>query len=429
MSKTRQPEGTVHKIQPGVTPWPIVTPAIDSTSRSTPVETGSTDQPENSRVNAEEAMVWEGTEQDARRLRRARMLPEKGPLTADHIDAVRKSVRRFKDETGVSLAKLGREIDVSGPTVSQFLSDSYSGDNERIARALNGAIERLARVEEARLPDDWFGFDQAVKMLKVISAAVADKQMGLITAPSGGCKTTTLEAARRQHPGAVLVRVTAGTKSAGGMMDAVAHAVGSLRGKSVGTVQREIINELSGTSRPLLIDEAQQLNDKALEAVRDLHDCAKIPVVFAGTDQLALAMDDRAKWLGQLRSRIVHRFHAVSSIAGAGMAGGGGAGGGGKNRPRLMFTADELCEWMTRQGVRLTDDGASFLCQIANIPEMGCLRFALQVVRRARTHKDYQNNKPLDARVLRTIAAVIHGITFEHLFAARVDQLRLTAVA
>lgn len=426
MSKSKQPDGTVHRITPGVTPWPPVNAtqiqgAFNAPSNPTPPpdQTGAADAP-----SAEEAMVWEGTEHDARRLRRARMLPTNVPLSAQQIDDVRSSVRKFKDEFGVSLSSLGKEIGVSSTTVSLFLSGSYSGDNEKIARGLNSAIERLAKIEESRLPTDWFPFDQALKMLRVVDDAVQYKQMGLITAPSGGCKTTTVEAAKRKHPGAVIVRVTSASKSAGGMLRSVAKVLGTRTTGTTGAILDEIVSELGGTSRPIFFDEAQQFNDAALEAVRDIHDLCKIPIVFWGTDNLALNMDNRGKWLGQLRSRIVHRFHAGASMAAA------SSPDAPRKKPRPMFTADELVAWFDKQGVRLTDDGRLLMFQLANIPEMGCLRFALQVVRKALQHKDYHGkNAPLDAKVLRSVAAVIHGQRFERTLEQRIETHQLTAVA
>lgn len=432
MSKTKQPDGTVHQVIPGVTAWPFVNPVPGSGPAPAPAPA-----PEPAPEPAHDAASFiDSSEQDARRLRRARMLPDakNGPLSAQHIEEVRLTVKRAREELGLTNASLAKEIGQSPSVVSQFLSGSYAGDNDALARKLNAAVERLARVEEARLPADWFNFDQAGRMLKVINAAVAERQLGVITAPSGGCKTTVLDAAKRLHPGSVLVRVSAGSKSAGGMLRAIARSLGTRYTGNAGAVLDAIVAELNGTSRPILIDEAQQLTAAALEAVRDVHDIAKVPVVFAGTDELTLMIDDRARWLGQLRSRISHRYHASIGVAASSPTTGGqsasapSGGAAGRVKAKPMFTAEELASWFKQQGVRLTGCGVAFLFQIANIPEMGCLRFCQQVVRRARTHRDYRE-APLDGRILRAVAAVIHGIRFEHTFEARVDQLRLTAAA
>lgn len=371
------------------------------------------------------AGFFAGTEQDARVLRRARMLPEqsKGPLSEDHLDSVRVAVRRAKSELSITNAALAREIGVSDSLVSQFLGANYAGDNDKLARALNAAVERLARAQESRLPDHWFPFEQATSMLRVIEAAVTGRKLGLITAPSGGCKTTVLEAAVRLNPGSVYARVDCSSKSAGGMLRNIAIAAGTAHRCSIGQVLHGILDELRGTSRVLLIDEAQQATDRALEAVRDIHDLARVPVVLAGTEELALQVDDRARWLGQLRSRITHRFHAGLRYE----QGGNGEGPGAEPTP--MFTVAELTAWMSKRGLRLTDDGAQMLFVLANIPEYGCLRFCNEVVERARTHRAYRGNRPLDARIIRSTAAIIHKLTFNQTLDARVSQLRLPSVA
>lgn len=412
MSKSKQPEGTVHKVVPGQTAWPFTTPQSPVEPASNPVEITSP-MP----AQPGEPSVWDDCEQDARTLRRARMLPAKGPLTAQLIEEVRASVRRFKDQFGVSSKTLAAEIGSSPTVISQFLSRAYTGDNERVARELNAAIERLARIEEAKLPDDWFPFQQATKMLRVVDEAVAAKKMGLVTAPSGACKTSTVEAARLRNPGAVVIRANITGRSSGRILRAIAREIGTRVVGASDEIFDRIISELKGTSRPIIVDEAQRLGDTGVEVLRDIHDVAGVPVVFFATDDFSLMVDDTAKWLGQVRRRITHRFHAGADLPGSQLSfdPSGGQKVSAKKRP--MFTADELTQWMAKQGLRISDDGIQCLAVLANFAELGCLGFCVEVVRRALKHKDYRDRtKPLDAQILQAVAAQVHGVRFNTTF-------------
>lgn len=84
-----------------------------------------------------------------------------------------------------------------------------------------------------------------------------------------------------------------------------------------------LVEQLRGTNRLIIVDEADHLSFSALQAVRNLNDRAGVGIVFSGNDKIYLQMTSPRKGyeFDQIRTRIivrkkVHNEYTVEEIKG-----------------------------------------------------------------------------------------------------------------
>ncbi|GIK18653.1 MAG: hypothetical protein BroJett004_08170 [Planctomycetota bacterium] len=366
---------------------------------------------------SEQRSIIEQIAHDARINRRARMLPTDRPLTPDEIAQVARDVGRWMREDRRSLASVSKALGAgfSQATISQFVNGHARGDQERVARALNEYMERNARVKEAQRPREFVETDVARRMLVVIRTAVESSSMGVIVGPAGVGKTLTLRAAASMYTGSLLVRVTQTERRATGLINSLARVLGVPARSSAATVQRLVIDHLRGSGRPLLIDEAHKLHPGALEVVRDLHDEAEVPAVLCGTIDLRRQVSDTDMFYGQFSSRIVAHVD-VTEIAASPRRG----------RPaRPLYSVEEVVQIFSSHKLRLSDDGAKFLCELACLPGLGSLRLCAKIMDLAARLPAVRAKGVASADDLRAICRQMHGHAFTTLAETRRDQLKV----
>lgn len=168
---------------------------------------------------------------------------------------------------------------------------------------------------EFRDPDAFCRTPAAAAMLDVLEAAIMFKCLGVIVGEPGVGKTTTLRWYADME-GAPYCTMTPAEASMSGALRRVGEAlrIGPWhRGAAARALA--ICNELrSRRPRVLLIDEAQHLEDKALDELRCIHDETGVPVVFVGNESLrARTRPGAPAAFAQLVSRVGPRCHVTGS--------------------------------------------------------------------------------------------------------------------
>lgn len=351
--------------------------------------------------------------QDARGLRRARMLPTDRPLEPSEIKAVAQDAKRWARERRYSHETLSRRLGEGfSPTlISKFFTGTYIGDLEKVARALNELMERDEGARQTPRPDGFVETDVAKRMLVTIRTAVHTRSMGLIIGPAGVGKTMTLKCAESVYAGSIYLRILQTSRSPYGLIRDLIHRL-NLSARGSGTEQlRLIVNHLRGTDRPILVDEAHQMRETALDVIRDIHDAAEVPIILCGTKTLRENVDDSAVFFGQFRSRIVAQCD-VTELA---LKPKGG---------RPIFSIDEVREINESDKLRLTDDGAEYLTRLACIPGLGGLRTVEKVLMIAARLKSMQG-KPIDAHICQQVYRQMHSPQQLEVARERAEQMRL----
>lgn len=377
-------------------------------------------------MSAERSII-EQLAQDARVVRRARMLPVDRPLNPAELDQVAKDVKGWLDEQNIAITRVSKDLGegFSPATISQFLNGHAKGDMERIARGLNEYMERRSVAKEVALPADFVETHVAKQILTVIRTTIlasgngpdARGTFGLVRGPGGVGKTMTLTAAERVFTGAIYLRINGGTKRGPGLITAVADRLGKASRSSRYRNQQIVTLALKGTGRPLLIDEAHQLTSDGLETLRDLVDEAGVPCILSGTSAMDVLINDTDIDLGQNNSRVVMRLNITERSRRT-------------KDPRPLYTVDEIVQMFGQGKLKLTGDASNFLMMVANAPGLGSLRLCSQLLRVAAGMRDLRT-RAVNEQDLRTIMRQMQGDAYQELARLRAEQsgLRMARTA
>lgn len=183
------------------------------------------------------------------------------------------------------------EIGISDAALSQWLRGRYPGDraamDRRVARWLEG--ER-ARVEiERHLPaaPAWVETSASTRVSAVLEYAQAASDMALIHGPAGCGKTMAASRFVESRAGCWLATMSTAARTIGPCLERIAAAVGMTDVPSRSWRIEGALADLLGRARGILIvDEAQHLDFRSLDAVRALHDAAGIGIALLGTEGL-----------------------------------------------------------------------------------------------------------------------------------------------
>ncbi|MGH7936741.1 MAG: AAA family ATPase, partial [Chthoniobacterales bacterium] len=130
-----------------------------------------------------------------------------------------------------------------------------------------------------------------------------------IIGPTGTGKTCSATAYSQSHPGTVLFCMTAVTGNAlRALLLELADALGVHvpEHRPIAEIQRRMFSyDLS--DRLLIIDEAQNLKHYAFREVLNLHEFARLPIVFCGNDQLLKRVSVETGAFAQISDRIALR--------------------------------------------------------------------------------------------------------------------------
>lgn len=345
------------------------------------------------------------------------MLPTDRPLSPDEIARAVKDVKDWAKETKRSHAMLAKGIGVSTTTVQHVMSGTYTGDAESIVRKLTSYMEQLAAASEVERPTGFVSTEVASKILTVVKMACDERGLGLVTGPAGIGKTECVRAAKRLRPTSIFIHVLSTERSCLGLIRALAAQVGVSMHRSISITQRAIIDRLAGSDRLLLIDEAHKLEHRALEVLRDINDCAKVPIVLIGTINVKALVDDTGANFGQFSSRVVARYDAAEDAARQ------RGRPGGRAKPAQLFSADEIVRMFEGSQLRLTDDAVGMLAIVANALGHGCLRLVSKLVSIASMHQKVKAKGEIDRGILVAILRQFYGDAYIDCISERSEQL------
>ncbi len=309
---------------------------------------------------------------EARVIRYARMLPMDGKLTDEQTQDVRKRLLEYLYKSEQAAGVAAKAIGVAESTLSQWINGNYRGDCDKITRAINTWIADDARKRDVRVDLPYVPTQVAEEIRTVATVARDDGCMAVIVAPSGTGKTMVLRVLAETTSGVYIYCHT--HMSARKFLSELA---GLLKARVHGSTTADhldaVCERLSGSSRPIYLDEAHQLRPDVFPVIRALHDKTGCPIVMAGTDQIMLHVDDRANHRGQFNSRCI-KYDLMQHVYNA-----EGPDQSGKlGRP--LFTIDEVRQLFAHFNLKLSDDVMQLIWAVACLPDYGSLRTVKRVL-------------------------------------------------
>ncbi|WP_374410625.1 AAA family ATPase [Novosphingobium colocasiae] len=225
-----------------------------------------------------------------------------------------------KDGASLSWPQIARLTDVASSTLSAFAAGKYAGNNEGVAGKVLAYRDRLASQAalsaDAPMMPDWFETPTSQKLTSLLRWAQSGEIVLIVTTPGIG-KTRVAERFAAHDPNVWLATMSPSTSGVATMAIEVGEAIGlgEIKG-SPQQLSRQIKARVRSKKGLLIIDEAQELTDKALNELRSWHDRTQVGIALMGNEATVGQIEGRKSALAQISSRF-----SIRHVQGAPMAG------------------------------------------------------------------------------------------------------------
>lgn len=212
--------------------------------------------------------------------------------------------KEFLEKYKISQNKAAEAAGYTGSVVSQWLNGTYKGDAEAVEAALQTWMEReKSRRSRRSLP--LVETENLRRILNAIQIAHEERDIAVIVGPAGAGKTTALRKYAAENPnGAILIEVD---ESMGkiALFRELAEKLGIDRNGSHVELVRRVASTLQDRDMVVIIDEADYLNDGALELLRRVvNDKGQSGLVLCGLQRLVFRIKNLKNDHQQLASRV-----------------------------------------------------------------------------------------------------------------------------
>lgn len=232
------------------------------------------------------------------------------------MDNIEKFVNEVRDRVNIFLASgettqaiLAKQAGISGAALSAFLTDTYQGSKENVARKLLPVLETSkARktavltvkepeiIETAIMREMWFGLQYASDRNDII----------VIYGAPGIGKTVTLESYVKTNPSALFLTAGPNIRNGRDIMEELLEAINKKADGRNKSLEKSLIAALKDSNRMIIIDEAHFLRLDGLETLRHVYDATKCPLVLVGNPKIMEIITEKNKTVtGQFFSRSV----------------------------------------------------------------------------------------------------------------------------
>lgn len=235
----------------------------------------------------------------------------------DRVDRILREVRQLQGAHKWSNGEVARRADIPGSTFSEVMRGVYRGNPAPYIDKLERWIALEAQeleVKSAGLADIGFVETSVAKqMITALRFAQSRPALVMLTLGSGLGKTMTLSWYAANHNNAWRVVIEPIEGKPRPAMRRIATAVGA-ESFHINSLMGELKQRLSraeGRQCLLMIDEAQNLTDAAVNQLRFLLDEARCGIALAGNEDLMTryALAASREGYGQIHRRVFMRVH------------------------------------------------------------------------------------------------------------------------
>lgn len=230
-----------------------------------------------------------------------------------HDEALIAEVRQIMEAEGLSQTALSQLTGVGKARLSQWLNGVYKGSvptvEESIRRWLDSRQTATALEGQMPIAPEWVETPSARAVLSALSFSQMAEAVSVVYGGAGVGKTTTIARYKRQAPNVWVVTATPAVSAPGPILTRIAQTLGIRSTGAVHVIEANIIERVRETRGLLVIDEAQHLTHRALDAIRSIHDAAGIGLALVGNEIVysQLTGGSRSVGFAQLFSRVAKR--------------------------------------------------------------------------------------------------------------------------
>ncbi len=222
---------------------------------------------------------------------------------ADYQAIKDRALRFIAEHPEYSDAKFANAIGISPSAFSQYKRDAYQGNVDSIAKAIEDFLNTEIGRNETPADFQFVETNVALQVRDAIKFGTTLKRMVIITSPPGDGKT---EALRHYATTAQTIYLTGrSTMNTLNLLIELAERMKVSTKNNADTILRRLIMAFAEKPRTLVIDEAQHLRVRSLDALRAIWDACHIPIILAGNDELISTMQSDQR-MQQFLSRLQH---------------------------------------------------------------------------------------------------------------------------
>jgi len=230
-----------------------------------------------------------------------------------HDEALISEVRQIMEGEELSQTALSQLAGVGKARLSQWLNGVYKGNVAAVEESIRRWLDsrQAATALEGQMPTapEWVETPTARAVLSALSFSQMAEAVSVVYGGAGVGKTTTIARYRQQAPNVWVVTATPAVSAPGPILTRIAQVLGIRATGAVHVIEANIIERVRETRGLLVIDEAQHLTHRALDAIRSIHDAAGIGLALVGNEIVysQLTGGSRSVGFAQLFSRVAKR--------------------------------------------------------------------------------------------------------------------------
>ncbi|MDB6374908.1 AAA family ATPase [Photorhabdus bodei] len=208
--------------------------------------------------------------------------------TQTELADVRAAIRTIVESDGLTYSNVARESGISSTALSQFMNESYKGDNSKVAGQLSVWLEnRSKRANEMPAAPDFVQTKTVRQIWSALQYAQLAQCISVIYGSPGVGKTKALQQFVAERPNVWLITVSPSRASLSECLYELALELGlGDAPRRAGQLGRAVRRKLRGTSGLLVIDEADHLDYPVLEELRILQEETGIGLALVGNHQV-----------------------------------------------------------------------------------------------------------------------------------------------
>ncbi|NHB89219.1 AAA family ATPase [Photorhabdus tasmaniensis] len=208
--------------------------------------------------------------------------------TQTELADVRAAIRTLVERDSLTYSNVARESGISSTALSQFMNESYKGDNSKVASQLSVWLEnRSKRTNEIPAAPDFVQTKTVRQIWSALQYAQLAQCISVIYGSPGVGKTKALQQFVAERPNVWLITVSPSRASLSECLYELALALGlGDAPRRAGQLGRAVRRKLRGTSGLLVIDEADHLDYPVLEELRILQEETDIGLALVGNHQV-----------------------------------------------------------------------------------------------------------------------------------------------